>query len=134
MHTAISAKKTILTSAAVVAIALLFFFVDARTHAFPKCPFYSVFHLHCPGCGSQRALSALLHGNVFFALHENALMLLFLPLLLYSALINMRSNGKQKALIFYNLFFVRFVLIAVILFWLLRNIPVYPFSMLAPIN
>lgn len=133
MHTAISHKK-IFTGAALVAIALLYFFVDARTHAFPKCPFYSLFHLYCPGCGSQRALSALLHGNIFFAFHENALMLLFLPLLMYSALINIRSNGKQKALIFYNLLFVRIVLVAVVLFWLLRNIPIYPFSILAPLN
>lgn len=127
-------KKNLIIGTAVLLIVLLYFFVDARTHAFPKCPFYSVFHLYCPGCGSQRALSALLHGNITDALHDNVLMVVFLPLLLYSAFVNVLSNGSRSALLFYDLWFVRTVLIVVILFWIFRNIPSYPFSALSPIN
>jgi hypothetical protein len=127
-------NKRIVIITAVVFIALLYFFADARTHALPKCPFHSVTHLYCPGCGSQRALSALLHGNLIDAFHDNVLMVLFLPLLLYWLLVSFRFNGKRKVLLFYNVLFVRLVLIVVLCFWLLRNIPVYPFSILAPLN
>lgn len=47
----------------------------------PKCPLYVFTGLQCPGCGSQRAIHALLTGNVADAWHYNALMVASLPLL-----------------------------------------------------
>lgn len=41
----------------------------------PRCPFKMVTGLDCPGCGSQRALMALLHGHPLEAWSYN----LFLP-------------------------------------------------------
>lgn len=40
--------------------------------------------LWCPGCGSQRALHALLHGHVGTAIGLNVLMMCALPLLAYA--------------------------------------------------
>ena len=40
------------------------------------------------------------------------------------------NNIIQK--IFYSTFFVKVVLIVIIAFWILRNIPVFPFTFLAP--
>lgn len=127
-------KKKLAITTAGAFIALLYCFVDARTHAFPKCPFYCFVHLYCPGCGSQRALSALLHGDFVDAIHDNFLFVLFLPLLLYWIIVSFRFNGERKVLLFYNVLFVRIVLIVVFGFWILRNVPVYPFSILAPLN
>jgi hypothetical protein len=79
-------------------------------------------------------LSALLHGNVEEAFHLNILMVLFLPFLLYAAFINLRYAGVQKMKLWYDPVFVKLVLIMVISFWIFRNIPFYPFSILAPFN
>lgn len=48
---------------------------------FPKCPFKACTGLDCPGCGSQRAVHALLHGNFLEAFQHNALLIPFIPYL-----------------------------------------------------
>ena len=48
---------------------------------FPKCPFYSLLGIKCPGCGTQRAIHAILNGDLAGAAHYNALLLVALPLI-----------------------------------------------------
>src|SRR5882724_10704095 len=99
---------------------LLYFFADARySSIFPGCIFYSLTGLYCPGCGSQRALSSLLHGGLLQAINYNILFIVCLPLLFYSAIITVTNVFLKKQLmqhIFYSTFFVRILLVAVIIF------------------
>ena len=60
--------------------AVLFLFAPERYDFYPQCPIYRYFHVQCPGCGTTRALAALLHGNFDEALHLNALTTLLMPL------------------------------------------------------
>lgn len=143
-------------SALICGLALLYFFVDARySRFFPRCPFFTLTGLYCPGCGSQRAVSALLHGNFITAVHYNALFVASLPLVLYSAIVSLRTTvyeiirdfGEKRNVIWLNLFrpdsipqkifyspvFVKILLVVVVLFWILRNIRFYPFNVLAPV-
>jgi hypothetical protein len=61
--------------------ALVFFAFDpTKVPIFPQCIFHRVTGLDCPGCGAQRALHQLLHGNVIAALRLNAMFVLSLPL------------------------------------------------------
>lgn len=117
---------------AAVAILLLYYFLDARTVPFPRCPFYLLTHIYCPGCGSQRALSALLHGQVAQALHYNLLLVAAFPLLLYAAWLRLTPSGLHAGTVFYKPAFAWAVLTVVVLFGVLRNISVYPFTLLAP--
>ena len=55
-------------------------FDPATAGFFPPCPFRAVTGLLCPGCGTQRALHALLNGNLPEALQLNALVVVSLPL------------------------------------------------------
>lgn len=70
-------------TAALLLAALYFYFDPAGSVWFPKCPFLVVTGLQCPGCGSQRAIHALLHGDITTAWHTNALFILELPLILF---------------------------------------------------
>lgn len=45
----------------------------------PRCMFHTLTGWECPGCGSQRLLHALLHGDVAGAWRANAFLLLSLP-------------------------------------------------------
>lgn len=64
--------KIILTAAVLLALAAVYFIFDPNTEgAFPKCVFYVLTGWKCPGCGSQRALHALLHGDVSTAFRLN---------------------------------------------------------------
>ena len=61
---------------------VLYFLVDPGESAMmPKCLFKVLTGLDCAGCGSQRALYALLHGNLAEAWRMNALLVAFLPVL-----------------------------------------------------
>nr|WP_255521550.1 DUF2752 domain-containing protein [Mucilaginibacter sp. JRF] len=88
----------------------------------------------CPGCGSQRALHALLHGDLLQACNYNLLLVLSLPLLfvhlLYKANSLLTGKPKQWQLLYYpKTPVVIFALTA--LFWILRNIDAVPFSYLS---
>ena len=54
----------------------------ASSTLFPKCPFLLLTGLRCPGCGSQRAVHCLLHGDVAGAAAQNLLLVVSIPLLL----------------------------------------------------
>ena len=56
-------------------VSLYYFFNPTVSNFFPKCPFYSMTGLFCPGCGSQRAIHDMMHLNIFEAINHNALML-----------------------------------------------------------
>ncbi|MCG6496334.1 DUF2752 domain-containing protein [Kitasatospora sp. A2-31] len=48
--------------------------------ALPFCPWRKVTGLQCPGCGGTRLAYDLLHGDLAAAWHDNAALLLALPL------------------------------------------------------
>lgn len=61
---------------------LALFFVDPATSSlFPPCPVHWATGYACPGCGSGRALHALLHGSVGRAFSLNPLAVLALPVM-----------------------------------------------------
>lgn len=123
---------------AVVGILLLYFFVyPLYARYFPKCIFYTSTGLYCPGCGSQRALISLLHGDIKTALHDNFLAVCLLPFIVYALtifLVNLFRRKKITTRLFNTFLPARLILILVIVFALLRNIPAYPFTLLAPIG
>jgi hypothetical protein len=132
-------KKTrfVIACTAVVVVSLLYFFADARAAAiFPRCPFYLLTGLFCPGCGSQRAVSALLHLDLASAARYNVLLVASLPIILYSsyaACVNTFSTKKVvQQRLFHSVWFIRLIAVVVLLFWVLRNLGSYPFHFLAP--
>jgi hypothetical protein len=62
-----------------LAAAVLLRFPPDRYAFYPVCPVYRYLHLLCPGCGTTRALAALLHGDLGEALRLNALTTLLMP-------------------------------------------------------
>ncbi|MFL5386567.1 MAG: DUF2752 domain-containing protein [Longimicrobiaceae bacterium] len=122
------------TSAAVVAVPVLYRFNPLEVHFYPRCPLFVTTGIYCPGCGALRAGHALLHGHLLTALDYNALLVLAAPFLAYAlaaqaipALTGRRIpvrtlSGREAKL-------VMWVFIA---FMLLRNLPLYPLSVLAP--
>lgn len=61
-------------------LALLLWRLPPDQYAFwPTCPVFRYTHVQCPGCGTARALAALLRGHLFEALRLNAFTTLLLP-------------------------------------------------------
>ncbi|MBR5169501.1 MAG: DUF2752 domain-containing protein [Muribaculaceae bacterium] len=114
----------------VIAIVLLLVFgfiyyaLDPSTStAFPKCGFLSLTGYKCPGCGSQRAIHALLHGDVVTAFRYNAMLLISIPWLSLSLFAEAQRvrNPRLYARLNASLIILLY-LAAVLLWWLLRNI------------
>ena len=64
------------------ALALLLLVDTAQSVWMHKCPFKLLTGLQCPGCGGQRAVHALLHGDVVGALRYNWFLIYAAPYLL----------------------------------------------------
>ena len=72
----------LLTAGIGAALVCLYAIFDPETTWWmPKCPVRFFTGLDCPGCGSQRAIHALLHGELYEALGHNAMLVCLLPML-----------------------------------------------------
>lgn len=101
---------------------------------FPRCPFNLVTGLYCPGCGLTRAFHQLLHGNIIGAIDYNIMILFWAPFLTYLGISLLFIGIRGKGLPHFippNWLVMSFVVV-MMCFWVLRNIPVYPFNVLAP--
>jgi hypothetical protein len=115
--------------------ATVLFLFDPSTAAFyPPCPFHALTGLWCPGCGTTRALHELLCGDIAAAFGLNPLMVLMLPYLGYSALsyaaLGLRGRLLPEVLV--SRLWAWLALGVILAYWVLRNLPLYPFSLLAP--
>lgn len=122
----ITGKQGIWTAIAIVVVffVCIYTIADPETGAlFPKCPFFALTGLQCPGCGSQRAIHDLLHGHPGEALRHNALLVASIPFLavLGAAEITRKSHPKFHAAI-NNPKTAITVLAVVIAWWIVRNI------------
>ncbi len=117
-----------------VAIFFLYIFNPATSILRVPCPFHALTGLYCPGCGSLRAIHQVLHGHLTIAFWLSPLMVLSLPFLGYRFLsyLMVGIRGWSLPNIFLPASCIWIYLGVVLLFWGLRNIPVYPFSLLAP--
>jgi hypothetical protein len=104
--------------------AAVFAFDPERVHVFPVCPFHQMTGLWCPGCGTTRALHQLLHGNLAAAFRFNLLSMTLMPVAGYLVV-----RGDASAL---KPGWIWLLLVVIVAFGVLRNIPAYPFTLLAP--
>lgn len=123
------------TLVAAPAAAVLYRYNPLAVDFYPRCLLYVATGIYCPGCGVLRAMHALLHGRILTALDYNALFVVALPFLLYAisaqvlqavtgrpVLPTRQLTGRQARAIFW----------VFMVFTLLRNLPIYPFNVLAP--
>lgn len=114
----------ILAIAALLVFGIIYYALDpSQSGVFPRCTFLTLTGYKCPGCGSQRAIHALLHGDVVGAFKYNALLLISIPwiaLCLYAETQRIRNPRLYTRINAPQLMW--FFLITVLLWWLLRNI------------
>ncbi|QDU21524.1 DUF2752 domain-containing protein [Urbifossiella limnaea] len=102
---------------------------------YPKCTLYQATGLHCPGCGAGRAAHAALNGRVAQAFAYNPVAVLLLPVVVVVALVQtvQWARGRPtRTRIIVSGRWIMALAVALIVFMLLRNLPWYPFTLLAP--
>ena len=101
---------------------------------YPKCVSFTLFGLHCPGCGTTRALHALLNGRFQQSLAYN---IAALPALFYFGLVALRWAwqwcwGYPLRSWTWPRILIWLTLGLFVLYGVVRNLPVAPFNLLAP--
>ena len=122
-------------SAVLLAGVVVLFTLDPALHGFyPRCLFHAATGLHCPGCGALRGAHLLLHGHLTEALRMNALVFLFLPVALVFVCWKRHASAGAGDIRRFVVkpFWLWTALAVAFLFWVLRNLPFYPFTLLAP--
>lgn len=104
----------------------------AADSPFLPCLFQAFTGLYCPGCGTTRALHALVHGDIATAAAMNPLLFVLVPLL---GVVLWHASGRRVPVpqrVLDVLLGPWFWLALIGGYWVLRNVPAWPFSMLVP--
>lgn len=99
--------------------------------AAPGCWFFELTGLYCPGCGGTRALHAVLHGHPVHAVTFNPLIVVAIPLGIVTFIRYVRGDDSGDGRVLRPAW-IWVIFIAMVGFWVARNIPAYPFTLLAP--
>ena len=118
--------KTLGLAGAGTGLIFLYFFKPG-VFPYPSCVFHDLTGLYCPGCGSTRALYQLVHGNLLAALHDNPMTMMAIPFFIYAAF-------RKEPLSTIHPYWIWGLFYTLLIFTILRNIPHYPFTVLAPLN
>ncbi len=103
---------------------LLIYAIDPAVLPFPSpCLLNRLTGAHCPLCGGTRAVHSLLRGRIGEAFGMNLLLVISLPFFSGFFLISSKKFTRWAPWI---------ILALMILFLILRNIPLEPFEFMAP--
>jgi len=111
-------------------VIILYFYNPVHTFFYPKCIFYETTGYFCPGCGTLRSFHSLFHGNFTEAFFSNVLIYILSFYFMLKLFFSKMKCGK---------FFLKFssleisvLMIIIMIYWVIRNINFYPFTILAP--
>jgi hypothetical protein len=126
---------TVLFSLGITGLLLLRLFDPAHCFIFPPCPLRYFTGLYCPGCGSLRAIHALLQGDLRQAWAMNALAVAMLPFIGYGLVSEIHRHFRGRPLPGIMMIpgnWIQALCAVIVLFGIARNLPFHPFNLLAP--
>jgi hypothetical protein len=114
--------------------AIVALFDPSRANFYPVCPLYALTGLACPGCGLTRSFHSLFHGDILTALDLNLLspvwIVIFGWVVLSLLLLGVRGRGLKMWPTEPR--FLWTFLVVMVVFAVVRNIPLWPLSILYP--
>ena len=114
--------------------ALVAYFDPAKTSFLLVCPLYSMTGYACPGCGLTRGFHSLFHGDIISAIDFNAMIPLWAAIFgwVCVSMALFAARGKGLRMWPASPRFLGVFLVVLLGFGVLRNIPVYPLTILFP--
>ena len=114
--------------------AFVAYFDPAKASFFPVCPLLALTGLACPGCGLTRGFHSLFHGDIVSAIDFNALIPVWAVIFgfVFVSLVLTAVRGKGLPMWPTRPRFLWPFMIVLLTFGVLRNIPLYPFTIFYP--
>ena len=127
-----AAAAIVILLAALLVIGYFYVINPGETGPGVGCFTYKVFGVYCAGCGLTRQLHHLLHGDFALAFSYNVLGIIIWPLLALVYIVLVRWGVWDKPLPNLPLWTVITLASVIVVYMVLRNLPVEPFCYLAP--
>jgi hypothetical protein len=133
-----STTERVLAAAGVLAMAggsaAVAFVNPSTSNFFPICPLFALTGLACPGCGLTRGFHSLFHGDIISAIDFNALIPVWAAVFgwVFVSLLLLAVRGKGLPMWPTNPKVLWVFTILLMTFGVLRNLPIYPFTILYP--
>ncbi|MDE6267438.1 MAG: DUF2752 domain-containing protein [Muribaculaceae bacterium] len=116
-------KMGIIAAVAVILITLYYIFDPSEAGFFPPCPSKLLTGYDCPGCGTQRAIHAFLHGDLGGVIHYNAMLVVGVPLVVAIFASNMLRQKYPRFHKFMNSnYVIAFAAVITVAWTIYRNI------------
>lgn len=107
----------------VIFICIYYYSHDPSAGGAPRCTFRLLTGWDCPGCGSQRAIHSLLHGHIARAWRYNPFIFFAVPVgAFYLFAETWRDRFPRLHTAANRPAILILILVAVILWWILRNV------------
>ncbi len=118
------AATVALVAVVAVAVSVVYYFYDPSTvHFAPRCALRVLTGYDCPGCGSQRALHAALHGHWADAWHYNPFLFFAIPAAIFWIVVeNGRHRWPRLHAAVTRPAILTAVLLAILAWWIARNL------------
>ncbi|MBO5873418.1 MAG: DUF2752 domain-containing protein [Rikenellaceae bacterium] len=118
-------RLLIATIVLLVLVGAVLFYVFVPSEYWPRCWWLLLTGTKCPGCGTQRAIAALLSGDICGATSYNPILVVGIPYFLLSIWCDCGKNTHLKYRT-RNLFFsakaLKITVIVIIAYWIGRNL------------
>lgn len=116
-------RAIVVASALIALFVILFVFDPDTTHWMPQCPSHYLTGYDCPGCGTLRAIHAILHGDIAAAWHFNAALFFAVPLIIALAFAPYTRIGSPLRRFADSRWTPLTLLLLLIAWTILRNLP-----------
>jgi|SRR5690606_14574718 len=107
-------------------IYIYYFYNPAEYYWFPKCPVKVYAHIDCPGCGSQRAIHSLLHGDFRAAFKHNMLVIPAIPYVVLGFGFQSIKEPTRTQLYWRKLLYgesaIKVIAVLIFVYFILRNL------------
>lgn len=118
-------RLLIATIVLLVLVGAVLFYVFVPSEYWPRCWWLLLTGTKCPGCGTQRAIAALLSGDIYGAASYNPILVVGIPYFLLSIWCDCGKNTHLKYRT-RNLFFsakaLKITVVVIIAYWIGRNL------------
>lgn len=130
---AVKIISVIFVTASVIAILFYVKYIYKPGHGI-NCFTYKYLGIYCMGCGSTRQLYYALNGQLVKAFYYNVACVIIYPAYVYLYYLLLRWAFADKGLSYKHAYALAAVAIALIIYMILRNIPLEAFDVLRPLG